>query len=131
IPVYDEEIDNMLGAIHAKDVFQFIRSGNYDVPLRTLVRDFEIYPENKPVSDLLEEFKRRKIQIAMVADEHGGFAGIVTIEDLLEEIVGEIWDEYDEDMAMLEQVEPNRLILSGRYEIDELNERYGLNIPEE
>lgn len=131
IPVYEEDIDNMLGAIHAKDVFSYIRQGKTDVPLGSLVREFDVYPENKAVSDLLEEFKRKKIQIAMVADEHGGFAGIVTIEDLLEEIVGEIWDEYDEDTEMLEQVEPNRLILSGRYDIDELNERYNLNIPDE
>ncbi len=131
IPVYEEDIDNMLGAIHAKDVFEYLRQGNMSVPLSELVRSFDIYPENKPVSDLLEEFKRKKIQIAMVADEHGGFAGIVTIEDLLEEIVGEIWDEYDEDTELLEQVEPNRVILSGRFEIDELNERYKLDIPDE
>jgi cation diffusion facilitator family transporter len=131
IPVYREDIDDMLGAIHAKDVFECMRQGRMDVALETLVRDFVVYPENKAVSDLLEEFKRKKIQIAMVADEHGGFAGIVTIEDLLEEIVGEIWDEYDEDLEMLEQLEPNKLTLSGRYNIDELNERYGLSIPDE
>lgn len=131
IPVYEEDIDNMLGAIHAKDIFDHLRKGEMGVSLRSLVREFDIYPENKAVSDLLEEFKRKKIQIAMVADEHGGFAGIVTIEDLLEEIVGEIWDEYDEDLDMLEQLEPNRLLLSGRFDIDELNERYKLSIPDE
>lgn len=130
IPAYREDIDNMIGAIHAKDVFAHLREDNKNVPLESLVREFNIYPENKPVSDLLEEFKRKKIQIAMVADEHGGFAGIVTLEDLLEEIVGELWDEYDEDLSLLEQTAPNRVILSGRYEIDELNERYRLNIPD-
>jgi cation diffusion facilitator family transporter len=131
IPVYSEDIDNMLGAIHAKDLFACIREGKLDVPLKTLVRPFDVYPENKAVSDLLEEFKRKKIQIAMVADEHGGFAGIVTIEDLLEEIVGEIWDEYDEDVEMIAQLEPNRVVLNGRFTLDELNERYDLSIPEE
>ena len=131
IPVYEEDIDNMIGAIHAKDIFDYIRQDKTDVPLRHLVREFDIYPENKPVSDLFEEFKRKKIQIAMVADEHGGFAGIVTLEDLLEEIVGEIWDEYDTDTALLEHVEPNRMVVAGRYDIDELNERYNLGIPDE
>ncbi len=131
IPVYQEDIDNMIGAIHAKDVFEYLRRGEMDVPLQGLVREFDIYPENKPVSDLLEEFKRKKIQIAMVADEHGGFAGLVTLEDLLEEIVGEIWDEYDEDQDVLDQPEPNRIVMSGRINIDELNERFKLGIPDE
>lgn len=131
IPVYEEDVDNMLGAVHAKDVFRYIRQGRMDAPLKELVREFSVYPENKPVSDLLEEFKRKKIQIAMVADEHGGFAGIVTIEDLLEEIVGEIWDEHDEDTEMMSQPEPNKLVLNGRFDVDELNERYNLGIPDE
>jgi CBS domain containing-hemolysin-like protein len=131
IPVYDDDIDNMLGAIHVKEIFAYLRQGETNVPLKDLVNPFEIYPENKPVSDLLEEFKRKKIQIAMVADEHGGFAGIVTIEDLLEEIVGEIWDEFDVDTDIIEQPQPQRLILTGRFDIDELNERYGLSIPDE
>lgn len=131
IPIYQEEVDQMLGVIHAKEVFQYIRQGKTDVPLQELVRELDVYPENKPVSDLLEDFKREKIRIAMVADEHGGFAGLVTIEDLLEEIVGELWDEFDEETEMLEQLGPNRVILNGRFDIDELNERYVLDIPDE
>ncbi len=131
IPAYEEDIDNMIGAIHAKEVFEHVRRQDWNVDLKTLVRDFDIYPENKPVSDLLEEFKRKKIQIAMVADEHGGFAGIVTIEDLLEEIVGEIWDEYDEDVSMVQQLSPTSLNLNGRLDIDQLNEEFNLHIPDE
>lgn len=131
IPVYEDDVDNMLGVIHAREVLDMVRQGKMDAPIRDLVKEFDIYPETKAVSDLLEEFKRKKIQIAMVADEHGGLAGIVTIEDLLEEIVGEIWDEYDEDLAMLMQPEPTRLLISGRFEIDELNERFGVGIPDE
>jgi cation diffusion facilitator family transporter len=131
IPVYEDEPDQMLGAIHAKDVFTHVREGKRDIPLASLVRELDIYPENKPLSDLLEDFKRKKTQIAMVVDEHGGFAGIVTIEDLIEEIVGEILDEYDEDLPEVEQPEPTRLVLSGRTSIDELNEKYHLDIPDE
>jgi CBS domain containing-hemolysin-like protein len=135
IPVYRDDVDNMQGVIHAKDVFGCIHNNpnHTAIPLETLVRPFDIYPENKPVSDLLEEFKRKKIQIAMVADEHGGFAGIITLEDLLEEIVGEIWDEYDTDdeTHLLTQPEPNRLVMTGRMDIDELNKAYHLAIPDE
>lgn len=133
--VYGEDLDEILGVIHAKDVFPYIKSGDWpnqmDVPLLNLARPIQVYPENKSVSDLLEDFKRKKISIAMVADEHGGFAGIVTLEDLLEEIVGDLWDEYDEEEIEIQQPEPNKLICSGRCDIDELNEKYNFHIPNE
>jgi CBS domain containing-hemolysin-like protein len=93
------------------------------------VREIDIYPENKPISDLLEDFKRNKIRIAAVADEHGGFAGLVTVEDVIEEIIGEIWDEHEEEEPMLTFLEPNRVEVNGKCEIEDLNEQLNLNIP--
>jgi putative hemolysin len=121
--------------IDVQDVVRFLHERNGQshtlFTLKDLVRKIDIYPETKLVSDLLEEFKRKKIKIAMVADEHGGFAGIVTLEDLLEEIVGEIMDDDDDESVLLEQPEPNRLLVRGRMEIDELNEQYSMAIPDE
>lgn len=131
IPIYREDVDNMLGTISVKDVMGLILDNKREVFLENLIRPIEIFPENKSVSDLLEDFKRLKIQIAMVADEHGGFAGLVTIEDLLEEIVGEIWEEHAEEFDRIEILAPNKIALSGRYEVDELNERLDLDFPEE
>lgn len=131
LPVFEETIDDIIGIVHAQDVFDRIRKHEMDVPLRDVLREVDIYPENKPVSDLLEDFKRNKIQMAVVADEHGGFSGLVTIEDLLEEIVGELWDEHDVQEELISLVDPNRLVISGKYEIWELNERYGLSIPDD
>lgn len=129
LPVYKEYVDDIVGMVHARDLFDRIRQKKLDTPLAEIIREIDIYPENKPVSDLLEDFKRKKIQMAAVADEHGGFAGVVTIEDLMEEIVGEIWDEHDQQEAMLVILEPNRLLINGKYDIEDLNERFKLNIP--
>ncbi len=128
LPVYEDNVDELLGFVHSRDVFDVLRKGQ-TVPLKTLVRELDIYPVNKPVIDLLEDLKRKKIRMAAVADEHGGFAGLVTIEDLMEEIVGEIWDEHDVEELQLEMVSPNKLQISGKYNIEDLNQRYELNIP--
>lgn len=129
LPVFKEHIDDIVGMVHSRDLFDHIRHNKLDTPLSEIIREIDIYPENKPVSDLLEDFKRKKIQMAAVADEHGGFAGIVTIEDLMEEIVGEIYDEHDQEESMLEFIAPNKIMVSGKHNIEELNEQLGTNIP--
>ncbi len=129
LPVYGEDMDDIVGIVHARDVFERIRKQEMTIPLSELIREIDIYPENKPVTDLLEDFKRNKIQMAVVADEHGGFAGLVTIEDLMEEIVGEIWDEHDEEDSLLEVLTPNQVLISGKYNIEDLNEELTLNVP--
>ncbi|MBX2860656.1 MAG: cation diffusion facilitator family transporter [Vampirovibrio sp.] len=129
IPVYKEHVDDIVGLVHSRDVFHLVRQNKLEEPVAQVVREIEIYPENKPLSDMLEEFKRNKIQMAAVADEHGGFAGVVTVEDLMEEIVGEIWDEHDEEAPMLEFVADNKILVNGKYEIEDLNERLDLNFP--
>jgi cation diffusion facilitator family transporter len=130
LPVFKETIDDLVGIVHAKDVFEKIYLQTLDIPLSEIVREIEIYPENKPVSDLLEEFKRNKIRIAAVADEHGGFAGLVTVEDMIEEIIGEIWDEHDEEESpMFVVVSPTEVLVKGKCEIEDLNDRLGLSLP--
>jgi cation diffusion facilitator family transporter len=129
LPVFKENVDDLVGMVHSRDVFDKIRKNQMDTPLAEIVREIDIYPENKPISDLLEDFKRNKIRIAAVADEHGGFAGLVTVEDVIEEIIGEIWDEHEEEEPMLTFLEPNRVEVNGKCEIEDLNEQLNLNIP--
>jgi cation diffusion facilitator family transporter len=129
LPVYRENVDDLVGMVHSRDIFEKIRQNRLDVPLAELVREIDIYPENKSVSDLLEDFKRNKIRIAAVADEHGGFVGLVTVEDVIEEIIGEIWDEHEEEETMLAYLSPNRVMVNGRYEIEDLNEQLNLALP--
>ncbi len=129
-PVFGEN-DEILGIIHSRDIYHLALNRESDVTLKSLVRDIDIYPETKRVSDLLEEFKRKKLRMAAVADEHGSFEGIVTIEDLMEELVGEIWDEDDVDDLVLELVDTNTVIVSGKYNIEDLNESLSLNFPTE
>jgi len=95
IPLYDGTIDNIIGVIYAKDLLAHLSRGGGEVPLRTLAREAVFVPESKPVDELLKELRARKIHIAIVVDEYGGTAGLLTIEDLVEEIIGEIEDEYD------------------------------------
>ncbi len=129
LPVFKEDVDDLVGLVHARDVFDRIRKNQVDTPLAEIVREIDIYPENKPVSDLLEDFKRNKIRIAAVADEHGGFSGLVTVEDVIEEIIGEIWDEHEDDEPMWVLLAPNRVQVNGRCEVEDLNEQLDINLP--
>lgn len=129
LPVYKESVDDLVGIVYARDVFERIRKGSIETPLADIVREIAIYPENKPISDLLEDFKRQKIRIAAVADEHGGFAGLVTVEDVIEEIVGEIWDEHEEEESMFSFLAPNKVLVNGKTDIEDLNDALDLNIP--
>ncbi len=128
-PVYKENVDDLVGIVHARDVFEKIRKDALHTPLAEVVREIDIYPENKSISDLLEDFKRNKIRVAAVADEHGGFAGLVTVEDVIEEIIGEIWDEHEEEEPMLTFLTPSRVLVNGKCEIEDINEQLDLNIP--
>lgn len=129
LPVYRENMDDLEGLVYARDVFERIRQGQLDTPLAEMVREIAIYPENKPIGDLLEDFKRNKIRIAAVADEHGGFAGLVTVEDVIEEIIGEIWDEHHEEEPMLTFQGPNIVLANGKLDIEDLNDQLDLNLP--
>jgi CBS domain containing-hemolysin-like protein len=129
IPVYEETMDNIVGVIYAKDLLRHGVRSEDQRPLRELWREPYFTPEAKHVGELLREMKDRKVHIAIVVDEHGGTAGIVTFEDLIEEIVGPIRDEYD----MLEQedvtiVSDHEVLLNGRFPIDDLKELLNLDV---
>ena len=129
IPVYDESVDEILGILYAKDLLPFLRESAGPRPdLRTLLRTPVYIPESMTVDDLLHEFQRRKVHIAIVLDEYGGTAGLVTIEDLLEEIVGEIQDEYDVEEPMVVRLSDDEARLDGRASVDDLAELFDTNL---
>ena len=130
-PVYEETIDNIIGLVLAKDLIPILRSPPPDFSLRSIMRPVHVVPGSREVEEVLSDFKRLKVHMAIVLDEFGGTAGLVTMEDLLEEIVGEILDEYDEPPEHLERESPDLVIVPGGTNIGELNERFGLNVPDD
>jgi CBS domain containing-hemolysin-like protein len=126
IPVYEERIDQIVGIVHAFDLL----SEDPDTPIGPLIRPAYYVPESKLVDDLLEEMQRRRVQMAIVVDEYGGVVGIATVEDLLEEIVGEIEDEYDEEPPAFRRLADGSYIVDARMEVDRLNEELGTQLPE-
>jgi len=122
IPVYQESIDRVLGVLYAKDLLPFVIGNTIRIPILDLIRPAFIVPESKKVSDLFRELKLSKIHIAIVADEYGGTAGLVTIEDILEEIVGEIQDEYDMETPLFAQPSPEILLADGRLAIEDVED---------
>jgi CBS domain containing-hemolysin-like protein len=122
IPVYQQSIDRVLGVLYAKDLLPFVIGNTIRIPILDLIRPAFVVPESKKVSDLFRELKRSKIHIAIVADEYGGTAGLVTIEDILEEIVGEIQDEYDTESPLFEQPSPEVLLADGRLPIEDVED---------
>jgi CBS domain containing-hemolysin-like protein len=130
-PVYEETIDNIIGLVLAKDLIPILRSPPPDFSLRSIMRPVHVVPGSREVEEVLSDFKRLKVHMAIVLDEFGGTAGLVTMEDLLEEIVGEILDEYDEPPEHLERESPDLVIVPGSTNIGELNERFGLSVPDD
>ncbi|MGB2824824.1 MAG: hemolysin family protein [Phycisphaerae bacterium] len=131
VPVYEGDIDNIIGMLYAKDFLQLVAQDR-EVPLRSIMRKPYFVPETKPLDDLLRQFKRRKVHIAVVLDEYGGTAGIATIEDLLEEIVGEISDEYDPDQPEeMKRLNDRTVEIDARMRIDDLNDALRLELPED
>jgi putative hemolysin len=126
VPVFRESIDEIVGILYAKDLLPFVIGSTRTLPIMQLLRPVYVVPESKRLDDLLAELRRNRVHIAVVADEYGGTAGLVTIEDILEEIVGEIHDEYDEEMTLLEQVSHSEIIVDGRLPIEEIEEALGL-----
>jgi putative hemolysin len=130
VPVYDESVDEVLGILYAKDLLPVLKIGADARPtVRSLLRAPLFVPESMSIDDLLHEFQRRKVHIAIVLDEYGGTAGLLTIEDLLEEIVGEIQDEYDVEEPMIVRLSPDEARIDGRVDVDELSETFEITIP--
>ncbi len=124
LPVYEDNLDNIKGIILAKDIFKSPQS------LKGIIRKVSFMPETKKSFDIMNEFLDKKISIAIVIDEFGGTAGIVTMEDILEELFGEIKDEFDVDEDICRKITANSYIISGKVELDHINEKYELNIEE-
>ena len=129
IPVYEDTIDEIIGILYAKDLLPFLKASASERPaLRSLLRTPVFVPESMSVDDLLHEFQRRKVHIAIVLDEYGGTAGLVTIEDLLEEIVGEIQDEYDEEEPLIVRLSDDEARIDGRADVDDLSDLFDTNL---
>jgi CBS domain containing-hemolysin-like protein len=124
IIVYEDDLDNIKGVILAKDLFKSPKE------LKEIIRDVEFYPETKKSLEILNEFLSGNISIAVVVDEFGGTAGIVTMEDMIEELFGEIRDEYDTDEFICRKISKSSYIVSGKVEIDYINDKYNLDFPD-
>jgi len=120
IPVYRDSIDSIVGVIYAKDLLRFVNEEATGVKLLDLLRPAYFVPESKHVDELLRDMRQAKVHIAIVVDEYGGTAGLVTIEDILEEIVGEIQDEYDRETPLIERLGAEEVIVDGRIAVDEI-----------
>jgi len=130
IPVYEGTVDNVVGIIYAKDLLAKPAKNRLSASLEDLIHTAYYVPETMKLDDLLRELRKRKTHMAIVVDEYGGTAGLVTIEDVLEEIVGEIFDEYDLEMVMVERIDDNNIRVDARVSLDEVNEILGVNLPD-
>ena len=136
IPVFKETIDNITGVLYAKDLlpFSFINRDSDDLGDKTitqLMRPAYYVPETKKVNLLLKELQLKQTHIAIVLDEYGGTEGLVTIEDILEEIVGDIFDEYDNEVALIKKIDENTYLIQADISLEEMNEQFSLELPEE
>ena len=130
IPVYDETIDKIVGIVHAKDILPLLAE-NKECILKDIIRIPYFIPETKKINDLLSELQLKRIQIAIVLDEFGGTAGMVTLEDIMEELVGEIQDEYDEEKPIVEVISKNEFIIDATASIYDVNEFLPHDLPED
>ena len=131
IPVYEDTIDNIIGVLYLKDVLGIIKDGKTDTPIKNFVRSGYFVPETKSIIEILQEFRSMKVHIALVLDEYGGIVGIVTIEDLIEEITGEIRDEYDtEEEELIHKIDENSYEVDGMIDIETLDKELAIGLPE-
>jgi putative hemolysin len=132
IPVYDETIDRIVGILYARDLLKFVGTPTEPFDLRTTVRPAFYVPESKPLRDLLKDFRLRRVQMAIVLDEYGGTAGLVTVEDILEELVGDITDEHEPtEPGMLKKISERSWEADARIGIEDINRAIGLSLPED
>jgi len=130
IPVYEQKIDNIVGIIHAKELLPFINHAKKkEADLGKLARRALFVPDTKRIDELLNELQREKQHMAIVVDEYGGTAGLITLEDVIEEIVGEIQDEYDQENPLFVKLSENKYLVNAKIDLDELNEELGMKLP--
>jgi CBS domain containing-hemolysin-like protein len=131
IPLYEKNADAIVGIIYAKDLFRYLAEGRMPKQPRDIARPAFFVPESKRLDDLLTDMRKQRVHMAIVVDEYGGTAGLVTIEDLLEEIVGEIEDEYDRVEQNIVRITDDEALVDGRVSIDDLNELFGTEVANE
>jgi CBS domain containing-hemolysin-like protein len=131
VPVFEDSMDHIVGVIYAKDLLSYLRAGRLNQTLPEIARPPYFVPETKHVDDLLADMRRDQVHMAIAVDEYGGTAGIVTVEDLIEEIVGEIADEYDVEDLDIQQLSEGEAIVDARLPIDDFNELFGTEIDSE
>ncbi|MDP7005560.1 MAG: hemolysin family protein [Phycisphaerales bacterium] len=134
IPVFEENLDQIIGILYVKDLVGFLGSEANGFELKNILRKPIVVPDTKPVQELLADFQTSEVHMAVVIDEYGGTAGLVTIEDVLEEIVGEIRDEHDDaehDEPILSRINEKVVEVDGRFNLDDLNDELGINLPED
>jgi len=131
LPVYSERIDNIEGIVIAKDLLKYLDDKHKNDVIESLIRPAYFVPESMKVAELLKELQKRKQKLAVVVDEHGGVSGLVTMEDLVEEIVGEIQDEYDKEETQITKMGPLDYIVSGDVEVEEIEKLFDLDLAEE
>lgn len=129
VPVYSETIDNIEGILFVKDLLKYFRTKK-PLKIKNIIREAYFVSENKPINELFKDLQRNKMQMAIVIDEYGGTAGLVTMEDLLEEIVGNIFDEYDDIENEIEKIDDNTFLISGKVSVNELKKVLGIEVPE-
>lgn len=131
IPVYEETIDNIIGVLYVKDILNVIKKGETNLPVKNFVRPGYFVPETKSITEILQDFRSMKVHIALVLDEYGGIVGLVTIEDLIEEITGEIRDEFDhEEEEFIHKVDENNYEVDGMLDIETLDKELDIKLPE-
>jgi CBS domain containing-hemolysin-like protein len=134
IPVYEDNLDQIVGILYVKDMIEFLGAEANGFELRSILRKPIVVPDTKPVQELLADFQKSEVHMAVVIDEYGGTAGLVTIEDVLEEIVGEIRDEHDDsesDVPELKRMNEHMIEVDGRYNLDDFNDELGVALPED
>lgn len=132
IPVFKNKIDNIIGILYVKDLLPYLSKRKRErIDLERLARPAYFVPEQKKIDELLREFQEEHIHMAVVVDEYGGISGLVTLEDIIEEIVGEIQDEYDKELPLYKKMDERTFVIDGRMSVEEVNEEMGLNLPTE
>jgi CBS domain containing-hemolysin-like protein len=129
-PVYEDSIDNVVGILHVKDVLKALIKGG-DLVIRELLRKPFFVPETKHIDEILREFRRRRVHIAVVVDEYGGVSGIICMEDILEEIIGDIQDEFDNETEDILKLGPDTWLCDARVNLEDLSEELGVELPSE
>ena len=129
-PVFEESLDNVVGIIHSKDILNYVDRPQ-EFSIRDVARPPYFVPDSKPIETLLQSFRRKRVHLAVVVDEYGGVEGIVTLEDVVEEIVGEIQDEYDVEEVLIKEIAPGRYLVDGSASLRSINRRFSLQLSEE